>query len=116
LVRWRRCGIPTIRFVLRDSVRTVEADRVMADSQVVVAERRHDGAWSRVATVPRGSVLRIERRVPHGSGDQWLTEDVRTAAGLETPEHGAPEPSPHHKQVRQRRWRPSPTPTQGASR
>jgi hypothetical protein len=97
-------------------VHTVEADRVMADSQVVVAERRHDGAWLRVSTVPRGSVLRIERRVPHASGDQWLTEDVRTAAGLEAPADGGPEPAPPHKQMRQRRWRPSPTSTQGASR
>jgi adenylate kinase len=66
----------------------------MADSQVVVAERRHDGVWLRVSNVPRECVVRVERRVPHPGGEQWLEEDVRTAAGLETDAQSAPETAP----------------------
>lgn len=43
--------MPAIRFVTHDGVRTVDADRVVSDSQVFVAERRENGR-SR-ARVPR---------------------------------------------------------------
>jgi hypothetical protein len=57
----------------------------MADSQGFVAERREGGAWLRVASFPRVSVRSVERRVPGPGGGRWLTEDVRTSAGLTHP-------------------------------
>jgi hypothetical protein len=70
----------TIRFVLQDDVQTVEADRVVGDSQILVAERRNDGAWLRVLALQRAEVRAVERHV--GQADTWLVEDVRTSAGL----------------------------------
>ncbi len=69
-----------IRFVLRDGVHTVEADRVVGDSQIVVAQRRSDGAWQCVLTLARADVRAVERHVRQA--DTWLVETVRTAAGL----------------------------------
>lgn len=95
--------MPTIRFVLDVGERVVEADRVMSDSQVFVAERRQDGQWLRVLTVSRASVRSVERRLDRPGG--WLREDVRTSAGLAVPTGPEPEVSRPLPTERGRRFR-----------
>jgi hypothetical protein len=89
---------------------------VIADSQVFVAERREGGAWLRVASFPRAAVRSVERRIPGPGGDRWLTEDVRTSAGLtHPPQHEAGAPSAASR-LRERRSRATTTRTRGETR
>lgn len=73
--------MPTIRFVVDGDSHVVEADRVMRDSQLYVAERREAGQWRRVGAWPRASVSAVLRRLD-GIEPRWFPEDVRTSAGL----------------------------------
>jgi hypothetical protein len=92
----------------------VDADRVVADSQVFVAERRENGSWVRVVTIARDSVRAVERRVSRPEGQSWMVEDVRPVAGLATAaqalrDTGSPA-------GRRRRLRPVPTAIEGETR
>lgn len=94
----------TIRFVLQDAVQTVEADRVVGDSQMLVAERRNDGAWLRVLALHREEVRAVERHVRQA--DTWLVEDVRTAAGLSVTDEVAPDAASRARPRRRVRLNP----------
>lgn len=74
--------MPTIRFVVDGDDHVVQADRVMRDSQLYVAERREAGQWRQVGAWPRSSVSAVLRRLD-GPEPRWFPEDVRTSAGLE---------------------------------
>lgn len=87
----------------------------MSDSQVFVAERRENGEWVRVAVLARPSVRTVERRVTHAGADHWLTEDVRTTAGLAPQAHAAGPVAPAPRRPR-RGLRPSRTTRQGETR
>lgn len=74
--------MPTIRFVLEGGDEVVDADRVVRDSQLYVAERREAGQWQRVGAWPRDRVTAVLRQLD-GPGSRWFPEDVRTSAGLQ---------------------------------
>ncbi|MEX2291253.1 MAG: hypothetical protein WD794_13130 [Mycobacteriales bacterium] len=67
-----------------------------------VAERRENGSWLRVLTLPRASVRSVDRRLPAPAVDAWVAEDVRTSAGLSSPHAAVDEEFPAKPRRRSR--------------